>query len=321
VFHSVGWLQALRRTYGYEPVVFTTSSPTGVLQNGLLFCRVESWLTGRRLVSLPFSDHCEPLCDSAEEREFLIRYLQATVEPRHWRYLELRPVSNDFSQAREGGFSVASEYWLHTFSLRPDLDELFQSFDKDCIQRRVRRAEGADLLEKCGRSPQLLEDFYTLFVATRGRHKLPPIPQAWFRNLIECKGDALEIRLAYRKDVPIAAILTLEFKDTVYYKYGCSDSRFKRFGATPWLLWRAIAAAKTRGATSFDLGRTEVDNGGLLEFKNHWTKHPMRLVYWKFPDSVDTTGAWRLRIAKRLFSHMPNVLLKLIGRLLYRHIG
>jgi hypothetical protein len=31
VFHTVGWLEALRRTYGYEPVAYTTSSPTGDL--------------------------------------------------------------------------------------------------------------------------------------------------------------------------------------------------------------------------------------------------------------------------------------------------
>src|SRR5215467_14482639 len=63
VFHSVAWLQALRNTYGYEPVVFTTSPPHAELTNAMVFCRIESWLTGRRLVSLPFSDHCEPLCD------------------------------------------------------------------------------------------------------------------------------------------------------------------------------------------------------------------------------------------------------------------
>src|SRR5215469_14248266 len=76
VFHSVAWLKALRRTYGYEPVAFTTSSPIGELKNGLVFCRINSWLTGCRLVSLPFSDHCEPLCDSVDELDFLIRYLQ-----------------------------------------------------------------------------------------------------------------------------------------------------------------------------------------------------------------------------------------------------
>src|SRR5277367_2778090 len=89
VFHSVNWLKALRRTYGYEPAAFTTSSPTGDLENGLVFCRVNSWLTGRRLVSLPFSDHCEPLCDAAEDVNFLIRNLQSSMEHQKWKYLEV----------------------------------------------------------------------------------------------------------------------------------------------------------------------------------------------------------------------------------------
>src|SRR5271169_505666 len=79
VFHTVGWLKALQCTYGYEPIAFTTSSPTHDLKNGLVFCRINSWLTGRRLVSLPFSDHCEPLYDSAEDMKVLILYLQATL--------------------------------------------------------------------------------------------------------------------------------------------------------------------------------------------------------------------------------------------------
>ena len=69
VFHTPAWLQALRWTYGDEPVVFTTSPPTAELTNGVVFCRVKSWLTGRRLISLPFSDHCEPLCDSSRRPE------------------------------------------------------------------------------------------------------------------------------------------------------------------------------------------------------------------------------------------------------------
>ena len=61
IFHSADWLEALRRTYGYEPVVYTTTSPGKELSNGIVFCRIHSWVSGSRLVSLPFSDHCEPL--------------------------------------------------------------------------------------------------------------------------------------------------------------------------------------------------------------------------------------------------------------------
>ena len=56
IFHSAGWLEALRRTYGYEPLVVTTSGRNEPLLNGIVLCRVRSWATGDRLVSLPFSD-------------------------------------------------------------------------------------------------------------------------------------------------------------------------------------------------------------------------------------------------------------------------
>lgn len=324
VFHTAAWLQALRCTYGYEPVAFTTSPPTGDLKNGLVFCRVNSWLTGHRLVSLPFSDHCEPLCDSAEDVNFLIRYLQTTLAHEKWKYLEIRPIYGNFGQTDEGiDFLPAATYSLHTLDLRPDLNEVFRNLDKDSVQRRIQRAERAGLVEKCGRSDDLLREFYALYSITRSRHHLPPTPYAWFRNLIHWQNEALEIRLAYKEKTPVAAILTLRFRDVVYYKYGCSDARFNKFGATPWLLWRAIATGKSSGAKEFDLGRTEEDNAGLLAFKNHWVSQPKRLVYWKFPDtsSLNSVDGWKLKMAKRIFSCMPDKLLTMTGNLIYRHFG
>jgi Acetyltransferase (GNAT) domain len=324
VFHTVAWLQALRRTYGYEPVVFTTSPPTGELKNGLVFCRINSWITGRRLVSLPFSDHCEPLCDSAEDVNFLIRYLQAALDHQEWKYLEIRPVTWNLGPTGERiGCLPAARYFLHTLDLRAGLSEVYRGLDKDSVQRRIQRAERAGLVEKCGRSDDLLRDFYTLFVMTRSRHHVPPIPYGWFRNLIRCQDQALEIRVAYQRDIPIAAILTLRFREVVYYKYGCSDARFNKCGATPWLLWKSIAAAQSNGANEFDLGRTEEHNAGLLAFKNHWVPRPKRLVYWQFPfiSSLDSANAWKLNLAKRVFSYMPDKLLRIIGELIYRHIG
>ena len=324
VFHTVAWLQALRDTYGYKPVVFTTSPPTGELKNGLVFCRINSWLTGSRIVSLPFSDHCEALCDAPEDLNFLIRYLQTALEHEKWKYLEVRPVNWNFGQ-RDGGISFlpTATYFIHILNLCSDLDAVYRRLDKDCVQRRIQRAERGGVVEKCGRSDDLLKEFYDLFVITRGRHHLPPIPYAWFRNLVRYEGKALEIRLAYKDKIPISAILTLQFRDTVYYKYGCSDARFNNFGATPWLLWRAITGAKLNGATKFDMGRTEGNNAGLLEFKNHWVPQPKLLVYWKFPDcsSLDSVGGWRLKIARQVFSCMPNRILRIIGELFYRHIG
>ena len=146
------------------------------------------------------------------------------------------------------------------------------------------------------------------------------MPYAWFQNLSRCLGEAVEIRMAYKSEIPISAVLTLRFKDTLLYKYGCSDIRFKRLGATPWLLWKAIAAAKSNGAARFDLRRTEEDNTGLLEFKNHWVPKPQELTYWRFPEAPSAEGR-KLQAAKRAFSCVPKSMLRLTGRLLYRHVG
>jgi hypothetical protein len=322
VFHSTAWLQALQRTYRYEPVALTTSPPNAELQNGLVFCRVKSWLTGRRLISLPFSDHCEPLCDSSEELGFIVRYLLTTLERQGWKYVEVRATGWNLAQIMETCNSPIA-YLLHCIDLRPAPDKILNSFDKDSVQRRIRRAERAGLVEKIGRSDDLLNDFYGLFVSTRRRHHLPPIPFTWFQNLIQCQQDALEIRAAYMNKVPVAAILTLTFRDATYYKYGCADSQYNRFGATPWLLWRAISAAKSRGSTSFDMGRTEEADDGLARFKDHWVRKSKRIVYWTFPDRSPfrSTSGWQFRFGQRIFAHMPNRLLTITGKLIYRHVG
>lgn len=324
VFHTIPWLRALQSTYGYETLAFTTSPPTGELENGIVFCQIDSWLTGRRLVSLPFSDHCEPLCQSSEELNLSVRYLQNALEQEKWKYFQIRPLEGEFGQT-DGGTDClpAEEYFFHKLDLRPDLDRLLQGFDKDSVQRRIQRADRAGLSEKCGRSEELLRIFYSLFLITRRRQRVPPTPYRWFRNLIMELGEAAEIRVAYKEETPIASIITLRFRDVAYYKYGCSDTRFNKYGATPWLFWKAMVSAKLRGAVEFDLGRTELNNTGLLAFKNRWVPHPTRLLYWQYPYAAHrpTAGQWKSKLAAQCFSYLPQVVQTNIGKLLYKHVG
>lgn len=82
IFHTTGWLEALRQTYGYGSIVYTTTPPGTALTNGMVFCRISSWLTGRRMVSLPFADHCEPLVDSVEDRQEIFHFVASRVRGR-----------------------------------------------------------------------------------------------------------------------------------------------------------------------------------------------------------------------------------------------
>jgi hypothetical protein len=326
IFHTPGWLKALHCTYGYEPVAFTTSSSNEQLQNGLVFCRVRSWLTGDRMISLPFSDHCEPLFDSGRDLNFIIEDLRCNPQHRRWKYIEIRPVNWNLSKHwDENGFRPVKRYYLHRMDLRPDLNQLFRTLHKDSVQRRIRRAERAGIVHERGRSTKLLNVFYELLVLTRRRHRLPPQPYVWFCNLIDSMNDALEIRVAYQAQIPIAAILTLRFRNTVYYKYGCSNAKFNHLGGMPFLLWKTIEESKVTGAEEFDLGRSDSDDKGrgLVSFKNHWGKGPTDLVYGRFaaPDKSPFQQSRGLNIAKRFCAHMPTRLFTATGRLIYRHIA
>ncbi len=321
VFHTREWLDALRRTYGYEPAVLTTSGPGQALANGLVFCRVASWLTGRRLVSLPFTDHCEPLVESGEQLGWLLAMLKQELTASRLKYLEIRPVSR-FEGVMDG-LESAGRFWLHRLNLRSELDEIYRGFHSSCVRRLVRRAERETLTYDEGRSESLLEKFYGLLLLTRQRHRLPPQPLAWFRNLLACMGEKAKIRLASVNGRSIASILTLRHKQTLVYKYGCSDKQFSNLGGMHLLFWEAIKEAKREGLLEFDLGRSDWDNQGLIDFKDRWGATRSELTYYRYtarPSRLHSSDR-AMRLARHMFGLFPNRLLRLAGTALYRHIG
>ena len=237
-FHKRGWLEALTRTYGYESLLLTSAPAGKPLSDGIVLCRVSSWITGTRLVSLPFADHCEPLLNDLDECREFMNWLRAECDRQQWRYVELRPLLA--AQDAGHGLQPSRSYCFHELDLRPSLEQIFRGWHKDSIQRRIRRAERERFSYEAGRSEQLVDEFYRLLPITRRRHQLLPQPRTWFRNLVNCMGDGIEIRLARKNGALIPAMLTLRHRLTVVYKQWCSDEKFHRLGGMPFLFWRLI---------------------------------------------------------------------------------
>jgi lipid II:glycine glycyltransferase (peptidoglycan interpeptide bridge formation enzyme) len=321
VFHSRGWIEALRRTYGYTPVAFTTCPPGEELKNAILLCRVESWLTGCRLVSLPFSDHCEPLLDKFEDLRLFAATLEHQTRVNRMRYVEIRPQC-PFHNPEEF-FHPHESYCFHQLDLSPGCDALFRKFHKDSTQRKIRRAEREGLNVEEGRSDSLRDQFYHLQLLTRRRHGIPPQPKIWFGNLIDCLGDDLTLRVASKDKQPVAAILTMRFKKTVTYKYGCSNADYNNLGATQLLFWRTIQEACSSGMEYFDLGRSDAENSGLVTFKDRWGAERSTLTYLRYPLKRDSvrTRYWKSEVVRFLCAHAPDRFLSAAGTFFYKHAG
>lgn len=320
VFHSVGWLQALQGTYGYEPVAYTTS-PEGVeLRDGAAFCHISTWLSARRLVSIPFSDHAAILSDDNTFMQDLCALLNKQVQKGFYRYVEVRPPAP--LNIHPSLLGKTDRYCWHRLCLNQNIERIYGSFHKDCIQRKIRRGEREKLAYAEGRSEELVQQFYQLLLMTHRRHGIPPQPIKWFHNLVRFLGDAVKFRIAFKDTLPIASIMTLTYNKSMIYKYGCSDASHHNLGGMAFLFWHAIREAKEAGLRELDLGRSDFENSGLLNFKEHLGATRSCLEYWGFPAGIrPNPKRWHLKAVRALFERMPTAALPMAGNILYRHMG
>jgi GNAT acetyltransferase-like protein len=319
MFHTPGWLEALRRTYGFGPVAFTDSPPGESLTNGLVFCRVASWMTGRRLVSLPFSDHCEPLTQSPEGLSGMLTSIKGLLV-REGRYTELRPL---IAIPATDGFDTTSLYCLHSIDLSAPLSTIFARFHRSHTQRAIRKGERSGLVVEVGRSAGILSEFYALLALTRQRHGMPVQPFNWFQNLADCLGESVRVYLARHHGRPVAGIVTVAHKSTLVFKYGGSNSAYNRYGGMSLLLWQAIQDAKARGLVEFDLGRSDLSNAGLIAFKDHLGARRLTLTYYRYKGRPTSARRerWKPSVAKVVYSFLPQMVQARVGSGLYRHFA
>ena len=201
----------------------------------------------------------------------------------HLRYIELRPI-NWRTSARD--LTAGRSYWLHSLDLSSPLADLFQNLHKNSLQRRIRKAEREHLEYERGNSDELLDEFCRLLLLTRRRHHLLPQPRSWFRNLARNMKPHFDIRVARKERKAIAAIVTLRHRRAVVYKYGCSDEQYHYLAGMPFLFWKLIEESKTEGAEQLDFGRTDLDNEGLIRFKDQFGTVRTQITYLRYPQAT-----------------------------------
>lgn len=322
VFHTTEWMSVIRDTYGYECRVLATQGPDRVLTSGLPYCVVDSYVTGKRLVSLPFSDYCAPLGDRSSDAARIVIGMKQIAAVTQSRRVDIRGCDG-IDASGSLGLVPIERFLRHTIDLCGGIRIVEQRFHKDCVRRRVRKAVRAGIDSISGTESLLVDDFYELLVLTRRRHGYPPPPKAWFKNVAKAM-PGVEFSVAYREGVPIAAIVTLRLHNVVYYKYGASDVRCHHWGAMPLLYSEMIGKAINAGAEYVDLGRTEPSNKGLVDFKERFGAVASCVQYWRFgsePRKESRMSRWIDKTGRFICARTPLVLLPRIGTLLYPHVG
>ena len=316
-FHGSAWAKTLQGAYGFKPVYFTASEADG-RSSILPLMEVNSWLTGRRGIALPFTDDCEPLYSDAVAIRRLIQLAMAFGRTRGWKSVEWRGGRELFGEA-----PASLSFYGHSLDLEEEEDRMFARLESS-VRRAIRKAERSGVIVTVSQSLEATKAFYLLQCKTRKKHGLPPQPFVFFRNIFEqiLSKNLGMIAIASCQQRPIAASVFFQLGARAVYKYGASDESFQHLRGANVVMWEAIKWHARNGGKTLHLGRTSIGNEGLRRFKLGWGAGEQKIEYVKydlrknrFITETDEATGWY----NRVFNLLPVGLSRLIGALLYRH--
>jgi hypothetical protein len=317
-FHGQAWARVLHDTYGFRPNYFV-HEVGGRMRCLLPMMEVDSWLTGRRGISLPFTDECHaPGADQAAVR-LLVDQMSAFAARRHWQHWELR------GSTQALGAPAAVAFHGHEIDLAGDAATLLGRCDSE-VRRAVRKAEASEIKITFGQGVELMRAFHALLGKTRRRHGLPPQPWKFFETIqrhILAYGNG-RIVLAHVGDRPVAGAVFFHAGGRAIFKFGASDAAFQHLRPNNLVMWRAITWHARAGFGSLDLGRTSLRNDGLRRFKLSWGARERAIDYARFDcraaafvTSQDRSSGWHSSV----FKLVPQSLARLVGAVAYRHVA
>ena len=318
-FQGSAWARVLSESYGYTPLYFTVME--GDKFRALFpVMEVNSFLTGKRGVSLPFTDYCEPIIEEGIEFQDLLNPIIDHGKKGGWNYIELRGASRYL-----GGKPCFTSYYGHILGLLAGHEKIFSDL-RDSTRRNVKKAEKEKVEIRIEKTGEAMRDFYRLNCMTRREHGLPPQPYHFFEGVhqhIISKGNGF-VALAYSQGKAIAGNVYFHFGDRAIYKYGASDKKFQDLRANNLVMWEAIKWFAGNGFKSFCFGRTELQNEGLRQFKNGWDPEEHQIQYFKYDLREGAFVAGKPKgepIYTGIFRQTPVPVLNVIGSLFYRHMG
>jgi CelD/BcsL family acetyltransferase involved in cellulose biosynthesis len=320
------WLDLIQSIYGFNVTRLEARGSDGALRGYLPVCALSSPLTGRRIVSLPFSDICPLVAtDNAIARQLVDQAVELGKKQRA-RYVELRTGSSALLEGRDD-FIAADNYVSWRVELAAGESSVWSGVEKP-VQRQVKKSRKMGVTVRFARQREDMDIYHRLHVGTRsGKHGMPAQPRAFFRGLWDLFGadGTLQVLFAEHEGQTIAGMVLFASGDTVRYAYGASEEQALHLAPNNLLMWESITWAINNSYHIFDMGRTARDNHGLMEYKRKWGATAEPLPYYYSPQvaglaSTSETSR-KYQVLTACWKRLPLPVASTLGGILYKHLG
>jgi len=319
-FHSSNWARVLHDSYKYNPLYFTTIDNSNKMSALIPIVQIRSLITGTRGTSLPFSDYSELLANDFLHFHNTFMQIINYARKAGWKYLEVRVHIN-----LPCYIPFFRYYYGHTLELTPNEEEILSRI-RHSTKTNIKKAAREGVQVKICNSAESIKEFYRLHCKTRKRHGLPPQPYFFFRKVFDhiiSNNQGFVVLASYKKK-SIAGAVFFHFGKKAIFKYAASDNRYNHLRPNNLVIWEAIKRYSQNGYSIFCFGRTSPGNKGLLQFKSGWGAKQHTIRYYKYDLRKEAYINGHPKIgtfSRRLFSRVPMPLLKVMGTLLYKHMG
>jgi CelD/BcsL family acetyltransferase involved in cellulose biosynthesis len=265
LFQSPLWARVLHDTYGFTVDAVVLTDPRGRITAGIPVCRIDDQI-GDRIVALPFCDHCDPLVADRAQWQRLLAALAA-----HGVRITLECRAESVAAA-DGRLRLVKTARWQGIDIEPDVDGLWSRL-APAARRAIRKAEREGVTVERVDDERFLREFHAMHVALRkGKYRLLAQPVAFFEAICRrFSGDGQWFPLAaYHRGRCIAATMYLAWGDTLYYRFNTSLPQTLPLRPNNLLLWAGIRLAAEQGRRCLDLGRSDLDQPGLIRFKHQF---------------------------------------------------
>ncbi|WP_370336542.1 FemAB family XrtA/PEP-CTERM system-associated protein [Parvularcula marina] len=272
-FHRYGWAEAIRETYGHEPV-YLLAERGGEVAGILPLIDRRSSLFGRALISVGFTVGGGVVAEDNETRAALLTRALAEAKARSSEYIELR--SED--DAEEGWHEKEGIYDTFSVGIIEDEEQRLKSI------RRKKRADIRKAIDWAAdgeltiQPSDDLKRFWKGYAIAQRDHGTPVFPRRWLEAQKARFGDDMELIFVEQAGEPLAGVINYYHRDTVHLYSSFISPGARRSHAGDYLYWWMMGHALTRGARIFDLGRSKRGTGAHA-YKTHWGFEPRALSY------------------------------------------
>ena len=306
IYHTPEWKKLLEYTFNYEPYYLFAKNDSGEIVGLLPMFYVESKLGDDRLCCVPFAHECGPIGDThasnilIEEGINLHRNMENGTKHMH---VEIKDsVSKDFHLE-----NTFSRYTLELSNIEITWKLIHKSvrrYVKKSLEKvEISRSNCFISKSKCIEDA---ESFYQVNCKNKKDKGIIGHPKDFFLNLVRTM-PGIDIYLAKLDDKIIGGLISLSFKNKVFYGFGATDPQHIDYHPLYGCLWKSIEDACLNDFKFYDFGIAPYNDAGMTSFKKRWGTVEKKLYYSYYPNGAgeQQSNAGQYQIMTKVIRIMP----------------